>query len=273
MSVDRGEAGVRSVQLALDVLEAVAFSTEELGVTQIADRVRVTKGSVHRHLLTLVDRGYLTQNPETARYAIGAKSRLLARLAPDPDLVQVAVGPMRELRDRLGHSVVLSATTPRGALVMLTVAGTSPIEIGVRPGSELSFHASAQGKVLLAFAPRPMQQRVLGRSLQAFTARTIVDVDRVEEELTQTFKRGYAAAPEEAMLGINAVAAPVFDGSDSCVAAVAIVGSIQFLPEQTNVATLEALTACGREISRKLGHGRGTNFSTPELRSPQRKVV
>ena len=61
MSVDRGEAGVRSVQLALDVLEAVAFSTEELGVTQIADRVRVTKGSVHRHLLTLVDRGYLTQ--------------------------------------------------------------------------------------------------------------------------------------------------------------------------------------------------------------------
>jgi hypothetical protein len=125
---------------------------------------------------------------------------------------------------------------------------------------------------MLALAPRPMQQRVLGRSLQAFTAKTIVDVDRVEEELTQTLKRGYAAAPEEAMLGINAVAAPVFDGSDSCVAAVAIVGSIQFLPEQPNVATLEALTACGREISRKLGHGRGTNFSTPELRSPQRKV-
>ena len=156
---------------------------------------------------------------------------------------------------------------------MLTVASTSPIEIGVRPGSELSFHASAQGKVLLAFAPRPMQQRVLGRSLQAFTARTIVDVDRVEEELTQTLKRGYAAAPEEAMLGINAVAAPDLQiGSNSCVAAVAIVGSIQFLPEQINVATLEALTACGREISRKLGHGRGANFSTPEFRSPQRNV-
>ena len=156
---------------------------------------------------------------------------------------------------------------------MLTVAGTSPIEIGVRPGSELSFHASAQGKVLLAFAPRPMQQRVLGRSLQAFTARTIVDVDRVKEELTQTFKRGYAAAPEEGMLGINAVAAPVFDGSNSCVAAIAIVGSIEFLPEQPNVTTFEALAASGREISRKLsGHSRGINFSTPELRLPQRKV-
>src|SRR2546430_14803895 len=93
-------SGVRSVQLALDVLEAIAFSGEELGVTQLADRLKVTKGSVHRHLLTLVERGYLVQNPVTSRYSIGAKGRLLARLAPDADLVDIAAGPMRELRDR-----------------------------------------------------------------------------------------------------------------------------------------------------------------------------
>jgi DNA-binding IclR family transcriptional regulator len=40
----------------------------------------------------------------------------------------------------------------------------------------------------------------------------------------------YASAPEEAMLGINAVAPPIFDDDDTCVAALAIVGSIQFLP-------------------------------------------
>ena len=148
-------SGVRSVQLALDVLEAVGFSGEELGVTQLADRLDLTKGSVHRHLHTLVDRGYLVQNPATTRYALGPKSRLLARLAPDADLVRIAEGPMRELRDALTHSVVLSAATPRGALVLNTVQGTSAIEIGVRPGSELSFHASAQGKILLAFSPRP----------------------------------------------------------------------------------------------------------------------
>ena len=54
-------------------------------------------------------------------------------------------------------------------------------------------------------------------------------------------------------------------------AAVAIVGSIQFLPEQTNVATLEALTACGREISRKLGHGRGANFQHARIPLPAAK--
>src|SRR5215831_7164203 len=144
---------VRSVQLAIDVLETVSFADEEMGVTQIAERLSVTKGSVHRHLYTLVERGYLAQNPATSRYALGPKSRLLARLAPDADLIQLAEGPMRELRDALGHSVVLSAMSPRGALVLNTLPGTSAIEIGVRPGSELSFHASAQGKILLAFSP------------------------------------------------------------------------------------------------------------------------
>lgn len=67
------EGGVRSVQVALDVLETVAFAHEELGVTQIADLLGLTKGSVHRHLLTLVDRGYLSQNAKTARYSVGPK--------------------------------------------------------------------------------------------------------------------------------------------------------------------------------------------------------
>jgi IclR family transcriptional regulator, KDG regulon repressor len=253
---DRSDTGVRSVQLALDVLEAVAFSGEELGVTQLAERLKVTKGSVHRHLLTLVERGYLVQNPITTRYAIGAKSKLLARLAPDTDLVQIADGPMRELRDALGHSVVLSAMTPRGALVLNTVQGTSAIEIGVRPGSELSFHASAQGKILLAFSPRPQQERVLARPLESFTTHTIVDPKRIEEEITRAMRFGYAAAPEEAMLGINAVAAPIFDDKDACIAALAVVGSIQFLPAEPDAATISALKAAAHRVSRNLGHGR-----------------
>jgi DNA-binding IclR family transcriptional regulator len=253
---ERSDTGVRSVQLALDVLEAVAFSGEELGVTQLAERLKVTKGSVHRHLLTLVERGYLVQNPVTTRYAIGAKSRLLALLAPDTDLVQIAEGPMRELRDALGHTVVLSAMTPRGALVLNTVQGTSAIEIGVRPGSELSFHGSAQGKILLAFSPRPQQERVLARPLERFTTHTIVEPKRIEDEITRAMRDGYVAAPEEAMLGINAIAAPIFDDKDAAIASLAVVGSIQFLPPKADAATVSALKAAAHQISRKLGHGR-----------------
>jgi DNA-binding IclR family transcriptional regulator len=250
------EGGVRSVDVALDVLEAVAFSNEELGVTQVADRLGLTKGSVHRHLLTLVDRGYLTQNPATSRYAVGPKSRLLARFAPESDLAHLAEGPMRDLRDRLGQTVVLSSLTPRGALVVVTLYSSSPIEIGVRQGSELSFHSSAQGKVLLAYAPHPFQARILSRELARFTDKTITDPKVLEADLALFRKQGYAAAPEEAMLGINAVAAPVFDKTDAVVAALAVVGSIQFLPADPAPELIKALQDSAEQVSRRLGYGR-----------------
>lgn len=253
MSDIRSDTGVRSVQLALDVLEAVALSGEELGVTQLAERLRVTKGSVHRHLLTLVERGYLAQNPATARYGMGPKSRLLARIAPSVDLVQIADGPMRDLRDLLGHSVVLTALTPRGALVLTTVASTSPFEIGVRTGSELSFHASAQGRIFLAFGPQALRDRVLSKPLPKLTARTITDKHALSAELLRVVRQGYSAAPEQSLLGVAAIAVPVFDERDSCVAALAIVGSIQHLPEKCDARSVGALKAAGRQVSRLLG--------------------
>jgi IclR family transcriptional regulator, KDG regulon repressor len=267
MAGDSG-AGVRSVQLAIDVLEAVAFSADELGVTQIAERLKATKGSVHRHLHTLVDRGYLAQNPSTSRYAIGPKSRVLARLAPDTDLVQLAEGPMRELRDRLGQSVVLSEMTSRGALVIAKLPGTSQIEIGVRSGSEMPFHATAQGKVMLAFAPHPFQTRVLSRRLEAFTDKTITSAERIEKELVDIARRGYASAPDESLIGINALAAPIFDGTDACVGAIAAVGSIQFLPAKPKAADIEALLNASQQLSRKLGHAGAQETATRRRKTP-----
>jgi DNA-binding IclR family transcriptional regulator len=267
MSVDISAGTVRSVQLAIDVLETVSFADEEMGVTQIAGRLNVTKGSVHRHLHTLVERGYLSQNPATSRYAIGPKSRLLARLAPETDLVKLAEGPMRELRDALGHTVVLTEMTPRGALVLTTLASISPIEIGVRAGSELPFHATAQGKVMLAFAPRPFQTRILSRKLASFTEKTVTSAERIEKTLFDIVKRGYASSPEESMIGLTALAAPIFDERDACIAALAIVGSIQFLPEKPRQLDIDAVIRASQQISRKLGHAAPREGSTPRRRA------
>jgi len=250
----RSSAGVQSVHLAIDVLEAIAFSGEEIGVTQLAERLGVTKGSVHRYLTTLVDRGYLAQNTVTSRYSLGPKSRLLARIAPEVDLVQAAEGPMRELRDDLGHSVVLSTLTPSGALVLTTLAGTSPIEIGVRPGSELTLQSSAQGRVLVAHAARPVQERALAQPIPRLTSRTIAEPRPLKAELARILRQGYACAPEQTMLGLNAVAAPIFDARKVCVACVAVVGSIQILPAKPTPRTIAGLRAAAARISHQLGY-------------------
>jgi DNA-binding IclR family transcriptional regulator len=157
--------------------------------------------------------------------------------------------------------------TPRGALVLHKLAGTSPIEIGVRSGSELTFHAAAQGKVMLAFAPPAFRERILSRPLQRFTDKTIVSPRKLETELQEIVRLGYSSAPEEVALGLNAVAAPIFDARGNCIATIALVGSIQFLPEKPRPADVAQLIEAARQISRKLGHDRGTDQPTPSKRS------
>jgi DNA-binding IclR family transcriptional regulator len=91
----------------------------------------------------------------------------------------------------------------------------------------------------------------------------MTDMADIEADMARIVRRGYGAAPEETMLGINAVAAPVFDATDSCVASIALVGSIQFLPANPSASLLKNLKACAHEISRRLGHG-GQSKLMPE---------
>jgi IclR family transcriptional regulator, KDG regulon repressor len=84
--------------------------------------------------------------------------------------------------------------------------------------------------------------------------------------LLEVARRGFASAPEEAMLGLNAVAAPIFDAQDACIAAVALVGSIQFLPEKPRQSDVAQLIEAARQISRKLGHGSSADQPSPAKR-------
>jgi DNA-binding IclR family transcriptional regulator len=220
--------------------------------------------------LTLVERGYRVQNSVTARYAIGSKRRLLARFAPDNDLVQLAEGPMRELRDCLGHSVVVSAMTLRGVLVLNTVAGAAATEIGVRPGSELPFHASAQGKILLVQCAASAAGARAGASTAGFHS---PHAGRPRHDQGGTVACGEARLCLRAGRGnarLNAVAAPIFDDKDACVGALALVGSIQFLPAEPSSASISALRVAAEQISRKIGHG---HVETAAAHPARRKSV
>jgi IclR family transcriptional regulator, KDG regulon repressor len=249
--------GVRAADTVLSVLEAVAWAGEPTGVTQIANALRSPKGAIFRHLQTLVDRGYLLQDPDTNRYRLGSKAFLIAHLAPPAwDLARVLEPPMREARDATGLAVVLRTPAPVGALVLAALQGTRPIEIGVRPGSELAPHASAQGKVFLAYGVLPMPD-----ALPRFTARTVADADALARELAAVRRDGHATAPEEILLGVNALAAPVRDHSGAVVAAVALVGSIQHIAAPPDEGLVRVVRTAAAKGSMLLG-GRTTSCTS-----------
>lgn len=256
-------SGVKSVHLAFEVLEAVAAEAGEIGVSELATKLGTTKGTVFRHLQTLVERGYLTQNASTQRYRIGIRSYLIGQAAAGRiDIISSSQDAVRSLREETGETVVLSAMNSRGVIVLTTLIGKSSLEIGVRTGSVLELYSTAQGKATLAFGHQNLLQQVRRRGLARLTPHTIVEFDQLAEEIETIRACGFATAPEEMLLGINALAAPILDGSGEAVGSVAIVGSIQNIGRQPSQAQVDAVLRAAQRISWNLGYVGRTPFET-----------
>ena len=253
---DGGTAGegIQAVSVALQILEHLAVQGGEVGVTAIAATLGMSKSRAHRHLRTLLEQDYVVQAPGSDKYRVGARLVTLGRMVAEHfDLPSIARPVMRELRDALGHPVVLSQVDPGGARVLATLLGTAPIEISVREGSVLSFHGSSQGKVALAWGEADTRNRVLGSRLEILTPSTIVSTAALQNEIEQVRARGWAVSPNETLAGVNALAAPLFDGTGACVGAVAVVDSIQYVEAVPSDEQVRQVTAAAGRISRALG--------------------
>jgi DNA-binding IclR family transcriptional regulator len=252
---ERESAGVKSLLLALDALEQIAAAEAELGVTDLANKLGVAKGSIFRHLKTLAERGYLLQNAETGRYRLGPRARLLGQLAgEDTDLLSASQDIMRGLSEQTGQTAVISAVIVDRLIVLATRLAKSPVEIGVRPGSTLSLHASAQGKVALAFSKHLSLAHLGKRPLPRLTNRTVASWKSLADEIELVSQRGWATAPEEVYLGINGLAAPIFDASGDCIGTVALVGLLQHIPRDPHSYQVDAVLKAATTVSSRLGY-------------------
>ncbi|MCB1334304.1 MAG: IclR family transcriptional regulator [Roseivivax sp.] len=246
---------IQSVALALRVLEALAKADGDIGVTELAAALGTTKSRIHRHLRTLVTLGYISQSEETERYRIGARLIALGRAAAGSvDLTSVALPHMRNLRDLTGQAVSLGQVEAFGIRILNTLPGKMQIEVGVRPGSLLGFVNSAQGKVALAAMPQERQQELIPQTIAPATQYTITDPSELRAHIAQIAARGWATAPNETMLGLNALACPIFGADGEPVATVAIVSLTQYIETPPDPGQIEAVRQAAARISAELGY-------------------
>lgn len=251
--------GVQAVLLALQTLEFIAQAQRAVGVTELTRAFGTTKSRIYRHLQTLVSAGYLIQETETERYRVSARLMALGQAVSEGyELAGAARSMMRTLRDKLGHPVVLSLPEPDGVRILSLIPGRSNIEIGVKPGSMLEFHSSAQGKLALAFDDVACQ-RVLRSTLAQSTPDTLTDPAALAAEIDRTRMRGWAVAPNEALIGLNALAAPVFDALGAFAGSLAIVDSIQHIGAEPTPEQIDSVVEAAARVSADLGfrEGRG----------------
>jgi len=249
--------GVRSVERAGRILEALLSAAPRgLRLGEIAELTELHKSTALRLLRTLCDIGVISRSPDSERYRwdalhwLAVATKLRKSLA-GTDAVQSLLD---DLAMKSGETVWIAYPDITGRRTLLVAASVSRSPLRFDPGRVLSWpiHASAAGKVCLAYS-RPEELESLRRApLEATAPATITSFERLLAEVEETRSRGYGLAREEAYPGAFGVAVPVFDDGEKVTAALQLAAPIQRSTETNIERWLNLLREASQEATRLL---------------------
>jgi IclR family acetate operon transcriptional repressor len=249
------------------IIEALAAAGQPMRLTALANHLGEPKARMHRHLSTLRHLGFVEQDAQTECYKLGLKLAQVGQAAMEQFDMRRLVEPFAlRLRDLTGQTTVLSIPASGDAIVSAAWEFPNPVMISVKLGYRLPAHASAQGRITLAFSPLDLQQRVLARKLAACTPRTLTDTAKLRERLALIRKQLYEVSVDETLLGISAVGAPILNFENELVGIIAVVGTTQHVHDPVEPQQLLNLRACAKAISLKLNSTGYEGQGIPNLR-------
>jgi len=103
------------------------------------------------------------------------------------------------------------------------IAGSGAVPVLTRVGGRFALTATGVGLVLLAHAPREVQEEVMGGHLERFTECTVTDPARLRRMLADIRTNGFSISDRQVTMDSLSVGAPVYDGRGQVIAAVSLV--------------------------------------------------
>ena len=246
---------IQSVARAARLLKALGGDASRLGVTELAERVGLAKGTVHGLLRTLEDEGLVQQDAETGKYQLGmALFQLGSTVLENHPLRGRSVFWADALANRTRQSARVGVLHGDHVVVVHHVFRPDDTVQILEVGASIPWHACALGKAIVAHLPEPDRDRLLGGPHDRLTGSTLVGADALRPELARVAAAGLAQDDQEAIVGEAGLAAPVFDAGGRTTGALGITGPVERLTSARSAATLQgAVRECARGLSRDLG--------------------
>lgn len=251
-----GGNSAATVERAADILLLFANSSSaQLGVTEIANSLGMSKSAVHRILLSFRNKNLLEFDPVSRRYALGPASLGLgSKYLGELDIRKVAADELASLSRETNETATLSVRFGDRRVYIDQVTPDREVLMSVQLGLAHPLHAGASSKAFLAFLPQEEIDRYLAGQLEQVTERTVTDVPKLRDELAVIRERGWAQSTGERQPGSGSVAAPVFDRHRFPLAVVSVCGPAERLTGEIDMCAGHLLVATAR-ISARLAYG------------------
>ena len=222
-------------------------------MTQIAERVRMHKSTVHRLLATLEKRRFVQRDAATGTYRLGIRLLQMAYLTLEGNgLHQISLPFLRHLGEQSQETVHLSVLDEPDVIFLAVVESPQRVKLAAAVGQRLPAFTTASGKAILAFMPHGAVQHILGHGMPPYTQRTLRSSEEFLESLRRVREMGFALDEQELEEGINAVAAPVLDPSDQPIASVAVAGPAYRLTRERMIEIGPLVMTAAQDIAREV---------------------
>lgn len=246
---------VDAVETTLDVLCGLT-ELGEAGVTELATGLDLPKSTVHSHLSTLHERGFVVK--DGSQYRVGLRFlEVGARARKQYRVYEVARPEVTRLAEETGELANLMVEERGLGTYLHRSRGTEAVTVEAFIGTRVYLHSTALGKAILAHLPDDRVAEIVAqRGLPAVTDQTTTDADVLQDELETVRQQGYALDDEEHHDGLRCLAAPVLDPDGRVLGAMSVSGPTKrmrgerlddelprLLEERTNVVALNVTYA------------------------------
>ncbi|MDH4415055.1 MAG: DNA-binding transcriptional regulator KdgR [Rhizobium sp.] len=228
-SPSKAEPKSENVAAVLKVFAVIEALVEDkrMGLADLAQRAMTSKTTAHRLLQTMVELGYVEQDPETEKYGLTLKLFSLGArsLTEQTELLRVADQAMGKLSRATGESINLGILDDRDQRVVYIHKYDSAYNLSMKStlGLRNPLHSTSLGKALLAWRDdEEIRERLSKTELTKRAPRTITDLETLIDVLHATRRQGFAEEVEESEAGVRCMAIPIFNYMGKPVAAMSI---------------------------------------------------
>lgn len=234
------------------LLEVVASKDQYFSLQGLAEETNIPKPTLHRMLQQLESAGLLVRSVDSRQYSTGVRLRKLAENLLFNDIFHGARhAVLRHLVAEVGESCNLTALSGSEVVYLDRVETAAPLRFYLHPGSRVPVHCSASGKVFLSEMTQSQRQRLLAHTpLEAYTPKTLTNMEQLEEEIAQVKRQGFALDVEEFLPGLLCVAILVPSISGRSNLCVAVQAPIMRLTIEKALQMLPALRRAADALSR-----------------------
>jgi len=252
--IERGES-VAAVNKVFAILQALG-ENNQIGISELSQRLVMSKSTVHRFLQTLKALGYVAQEEDTDRYRLTIRLfELGSKALESVDLVREADVQMRHLSKLTREAIHLGAFDENSIVYIHKIDADYDLRMQSRIGRRNPLYSTAIGKVLLAWMDPADAREVLSHvELRKSTQKTLASAEAVLSILPRVREQGYGEDNEEQEEGLQCIAVPVFDRFGRVVAGLSISFPSMRCGADTKAHYVALLRDAGRAISAQLGY-------------------